>query len=218
MLHHHMSTPPVGQGDLKSLHSELHPVADKWYSLGVQLQVPIETLKCIEAEHNQMNRCLLEMLTFWLKCTNPPPTWDILTEALESPPVGERFLAQQVRDKHCRSTEERVTHGYPSEGLSSVGLSTSQGSYPLGASPYSMPPQPHPSHLLPWSVPYYSSLPASYPMSAQLLPPPSSGTAYNVPPTTAFSQVTPGPVLDPSSYLPTPMTFPLVYYCEHKPK
>ena len=64
MLYHHMQhTHPVGQGDLKNLHSELHPVADKWYSLGVQLQVPIEALKCIETEHNHMNRCLLEMLS-----------------------------------------------------------------------------------------------------------------------------------------------------------
>ena len=106
-----MPTHPVGQGDLKSLHSELHPVADKWYTLGVQLQVPIETLKCIRRENHPMTECLLEMLTVWLKCTNPPPTWNILTEALESPPVGERLLAQQLRDKYCQRTEKRVTHG-----------------------------------------------------------------------------------------------------------
>ena len=150
MLYHHMSTHLVG---LKSLHSELHPVADKWYSLGVQLQVPIESLKCIETEHHQMNRCLLEMLTVWLKCTTPPPTWNILTEALESPPVGERLLAQKLRDKYCQRIEERVTHDYPGEGLSSVGHFTPQGSYPKCASPYSMPPQPDPSNLPPLVCP-----------------------------------------------------------------
>ena len=103
----------VGQGDLNSLHCELHPVSEKWFSLGVQLQVPIETLKCIEAEHFQMSRRLLEMLTVWLKCTNPPPTWNILTEALESAPVGERLLAQQLRDKYCPQTERRVAHDHP---------------------------------------------------------------------------------------------------------
>ena len=110
-----------------------------------------------------MTECLLEMLTVWLKCTNPPPTWNILIEALESPPVGERLLAQQLRDKYCQRTEERVTHGYPSEGPSSVGHSTPQGSYPQCASPYSMPPQPHPSNLPPWSTSYYSPPPTSYP-------------------------------------------------------
>ena len=111
-----MPTLPVGQEDLKSLHSELHPVVDKWYSLGVQLQIPVETLKCIEAEHNQMNRRLLEMLTVWLRRINPSPTWDILTEALESPPVGEKLLAQQLRDKYCPNTESGSTHGYPFQG------------------------------------------------------------------------------------------------------
>ena len=127
MLYHHMPTHSVGQGDLKSLHSELHPVTEKWYSLGVQLQVPVESLKCIEAEHKQMSRRLLEMLTVWLKCTTPPPTWNILTEALESPPVGERLLAQQLRDKYCPRTEEGITHGYLGQGRSSDDLPTPQG-------------------------------------------------------------------------------------------
>ena len=109
----------VGQGDLKSLHCELHPVSDKWFSLGVQLQVPIETLKCIRRENLPMTERLLEMLTVWLKCTNPPPTWTILTEALESAPVGERLLAQQLRDKYCPQTERRVAHDYPTQRPSS---------------------------------------------------------------------------------------------------
>ena len=66
-----------------------------------------------------MTERLLEMLTVWLKCTNPPPTWTILTEALESPPVGEGLLAQQLRDKYCTPTEGGVTHGNPTQRQSS---------------------------------------------------------------------------------------------------
>ena len=62
-----------------------------------------------------MTERLLEMLTVWLRCTNPPPTWNMLTEALESPPVGERLLAQQLRDKYCPQTEGEVAHGYPTQ-------------------------------------------------------------------------------------------------------
>ena len=109
----------VGQGDMKSLHCELHPVSDKWFSLGVQLQVPIETLKCIRRENLSMTERLLEMLTVWLKCTNPPATWTILTEALESAPVGEGLLAQQLRDKYCPQTERGVVHDYPTQRPSS---------------------------------------------------------------------------------------------------
>ena len=73
-----------------------------------------------------MTERLLEMLTVWLKCTNPPPTWTILTEALESPPVGEKLLAQQLRYKYCIQTEGGVTHDYPTQRPSSpLALQTS---------------------------------------------------------------------------------------------
>ena len=122
----------VGQRDLKFLHCELYPVSDKWYSLGVQLEVPIETLRCIRSDIHTVAERLLEMLTVWLKCTNPPPTWSVLIEALESHPVGEKHLAKQLRDKYCPKTVEGVTHHYPtqSQGLAFVPgpLHTTQGS------------------------------------------------------------------------------------------
>ena len=63
-----------------------------------------------------MTERLLEMLTVWLKCTTPPPAWNILAEALESPPVGERLLAQQLRDKYCPRTEGGTPDGSPTLG------------------------------------------------------------------------------------------------------
>ena len=76
-----------------------------------------------------MNKCLLEMLTVWLQSTDPPPTWSVLTEALESPLVGERLLAQQLRDKYCPRNEGGVTPSYPTQGPSpSTAASTPQGS------------------------------------------------------------------------------------------
>ena len=106
-----MSLLSVGQEDLRLLHNELHLVSDKWFPLGVQLQVPTATLRCIRSDFRTVADCLLEMLTVWLQCTNSPPTWDILIEALESPPMGERHLAQQLRDKYCPRTEEGTTDG-----------------------------------------------------------------------------------------------------------
>jgi len=118
----------IGQEDLRNLHCELHPISYKWYSLGVQLQVPIGTLKCIESDCAKVSDCLLEMLTTWVKHSNPPPTWEALAEALESPPVGERTLAQQLRDKYCRGGEEVIPHIHPTPGPSLPGAPpTSQG-------------------------------------------------------------------------------------------
>ena len=76
-----------------------------------------------------MTGLLLEMLTVWLRCTNPPPTWNILTGALESPSVGERLLAQHLRDKYFPQTGRGVTHGYPTQQPSrsiTLGMTVSQ--------------------------------------------------------------------------------------------
>ena len=122
-----MSPLPVGLHDLPFLHHELHQVSHKWYSLGVQLQIPIGTLNRI-LENYQMNKCLLEMLTVWLQSTDPPPTWSVLTEALESPLVGERLLAQLLRDKYFPRNEGWVTPSYPIQRPSPpAGPSTQQG-------------------------------------------------------------------------------------------
>ena len=59
MLCYHVSTHPVGERDLKSLHSELYPLSVKWYPLGIQLQVSIGTLKSIQKENISMADCLL---------------------------------------------------------------------------------------------------------------------------------------------------------------
>ena len=75
-----------------------------------------------------MDECLLKMLIIWLKDTDSPPTLNILTEALESPPVGERALAQQLRDKYCSGTEVDVTHDDPTGQPLLPGV-ISQGSY-----------------------------------------------------------------------------------------
>ena len=122
-------TLPVGQEDLPFLQRELHLVSHKWFSLGVQLQIPFATLKRIESDNNrQTTNCLLEMLATWLQHTNPPPTWSILIEALESSPVDERLVAQQLRDKYCPKREGGVTHDYHTRGPPSSGaLPTPQG-------------------------------------------------------------------------------------------
>ena len=106
------SVPTLDQGDVGILQYELYSVRSKWYNLGMQLRIPTESLDCIQMENLSMPECLLKMLTVWLKCTNPPPTWDILTEVLESPSVGEGHLAQQLRDKYCQRGRGEGNHAW----------------------------------------------------------------------------------------------------------
>ena len=110
------------------LHNELHPVSDKWLFLGVQLQVSIETLKSIQSSNRTAVECLLEMLTAWLKKINPSCTWDILIEAVEN--LGERLLAEHLRDKYCSPTE-RANQTYITAPDSSFLPHVSQGVYPI---------------------------------------------------------------------------------------
>jgi hypothetical protein len=45
------------------------------------------------------------MLENWFKQIDPPPSWDAIIEALESGPVGEGHLAEQIKQKYCRPSE-----------------------------------------------------------------------------------------------------------------
>ena len=105
------SVPTLDQGDVHILRFELYSVRSKWYNLGMQLQIPTESLNCIRMEKLSMPERLLKMLTVWLECTNPP-TWNILTEALRSPSVGEGHLAQQLRDKYCQRGRGEGNHAW----------------------------------------------------------------------------------------------------------
>ena len=106
---YHLS-PTLGQGDMCILRFELYSISSKWHNLGLQLQIPTESLNCIRMENPSMPECLLKLLTVWLERTSPPPTWNILIEALESPPVGEGHLAQQLRDKYCQKGRGEGNH------------------------------------------------------------------------------------------------------------
>lgn len=75
-----------------------------------------------------MSDCLLEMLTFCLKRTNPPLTQEALAKALESPPLAERNLAKQLRKTYCQRKEEKITHISATSGPSHPGpLPAAQG-------------------------------------------------------------------------------------------
>lgn len=91
---------------MKNARSALYPVRAKWRDIGIELEIDIGTLDSIERScHFQDSDCLTRMLDYWLKQTDPPPSWDTIVEALESGPVGEGHLAEQVKQKYCTVLE-----------------------------------------------------------------------------------------------------------------
>ena len=89
----------VGINDLGDALEELLDVNQKWFEIGLKLNVPpgtLENFKTLEPTAS-----MHEMLFCWLRETNPPPTWEALADALKSHTVGEAELAQRLRSKYC---------------------------------------------------------------------------------------------------------------------
>lgn len=107
----------------------MYEARTKWYDIGIELKLSIGTLDTIREDFNRAADCLREMCIHWLKRTDPNPSWEALTKALKSPPVGEGHLAQQLRDKFCRGGEEMIPHIYSTSQSSLPGVPpNSQGS------------------------------------------------------------------------------------------
>ena len=81
--------------------------ANKWYSLGLLLNVPKSSLSTIRTNNPDVLDRLCETLQEWLNQTDPPPTWHELAEAVEP---FDRSKAQEIRQRYCVG-EERYEEG-----------------------------------------------------------------------------------------------------------
>ena len=103
---------------LKAAINELHAVCDKWYKIGVQLEVPIPNLRNIARDSMDP---LCDTLDFWMR-NGPSPSWRCLVDALKAPSVGEKQLAKEIERKYC-SPENQIEFG------ASVQAAYHQGTY-----------------------------------------------------------------------------------------
>ena len=145
------------------------------------------------------------------------PTWNNFVDALRSNTVGEVRLATDLEPKYCstQGTSVAATHHHalppPSQAHArKTPLPNSTVTHkhpPVFASPYPVPPQPHPSHSLPWSAPNDYPQPTKYPLSTQFLPQPPSeadNISATLPAYSQLSYVIPSPT--PSRFIPpTPL-------------
>ena len=88
--------------------NELHEVRDKWYNLGVQLNMKTSDLNAIQIQYmNNLDNCLLHMLSSWLDKTEPsPPSWQRVVDALCCAPVNRPLIAEQIRNRYCSKRSE----------------------------------------------------------------------------------------------------------------
>lgn len=81
---------------LKEVRGLLYSIRDKWYDIGLELDLDVNILDRIRDQYSADPKvCLVEMLKAWLQSLDPPPTWDALKTALEAEPVGESSLVEK---------------------------------------------------------------------------------------------------------------------------
>ena len=91
--------------------NELQEVRDVWFSVGVQLKVPLADLRSIRADfRDKSSDCLLEMLSVWLSRTDPsPPSWQRVVDALCSRAINKPLVAERIRKTYLSQMDNRET-------------------------------------------------------------------------------------------------------------
>jgi ankyrin repeat protein len=83
---------------LSNVIRELMKLDSEWQNIGVLLNIPSARLKKIANDYTITRDCLREMVTEWLKMVDPPPTWELLVEAVE---LIDPQTAENIHTKYC---------------------------------------------------------------------------------------------------------------------
>ena len=81
--------------DLRQVRALLFKARDKWYSIGIELEIDVEQLNIINNKFDDPGDKLVHMLQVWLKQFDPQPTWKTLASALMADAVNEVPIAEE---------------------------------------------------------------------------------------------------------------------------
>ena len=81
--------------DLKQVRGLLFKARDKWYNIGIELEIDVETLNIINNKFDDPGDKLVHMLQVWLKQFDPQPTWKTLAKALMAEAINEVPIAEE---------------------------------------------------------------------------------------------------------------------------
>ena len=91
------------ESDLDLLTQEMTGVKQKWYEIGVDLELE-HKVNNIRHQYSDPDVCLREMFKELLQPYYLyPTTWRNIVDALRSPDVGESQLADELEAKYCPS-------------------------------------------------------------------------------------------------------------------
>ncbi len=82
--------------DLLDVFHKVCEARDKWYEIGLGLGIPLDKLKAITKDHEGVDACLREMLTYWLQHPNLKRSWNSLAKSLKEEVVDRPDIAKQL--------------------------------------------------------------------------------------------------------------------------
>ena len=95
--------PHVVSLDLKTVSNALWDARCQWYDIGIELDLKESTLDAIETNYQgKVERCFRKVLSEWLSCAMPQPSWGALVKALESNAVNHCNLAAKIRREYMK--------------------------------------------------------------------------------------------------------------------
>ena len=94
----------VGTSDLFDVKNKSQPVTARWKHIGLALRLDPGQLNTIERGNRDLDDCLTEMLTLWLKKNYNTerfgePSWELLARAVAHPAGGnDSALAKEISE------------------------------------------------------------------------------------------------------------------------
>ena len=86
---------------LSTVYAALRDARAKYYFIGLELGLDPNDLDNVHLQYRgDADESLRRVLQLFLRRASPPPMWNDLAKALESPGVGYGALAQKVRTEH----------------------------------------------------------------------------------------------------------------------
>ena len=96
--------------DLDLVVSAMEPACDQWYEIGLALNLELPDLQRIILENSfNLDWCLREVISLWLKRVSPPSTWSSLVKALRQRELGLRWLASLIEEEPA--LEKKMAEG-----------------------------------------------------------------------------------------------------------
>ena len=80
---------------IKNVRGLLYDAREKWYDIGIELEINDKELDIIHDKHDDPGKCLLEIIKIWLKSISPGPTWKTLADVLRGGIINEVALAKE---------------------------------------------------------------------------------------------------------------------------